>query len=230
MKDQTDNNNFDSNLDARLGKLEASTRAARWWRRTALGLIALAISFPLVANALNPVPNMFVSGEVVSASKMNDNFAHLQNAITAVETRLAALESQPVLPSCDDGKVAYRTSGSWTCENAEDIVDVDVLLRTKLLWGIVSHNPSVSSTHCAVEESSLAGVTCTFSNGTFTVNTPGWTTHYTNDVITANASWCQSCSNLGLRVDPLSSTQSIVLSLSAYNSGTARVNFILLKK
>ncbi len=216
----------DNELHTRLAKVESRDRSARWWRRIALTLIVLAVSLPLAADALSPVPNLFGSGETISASKMNDNFGHLQDAITADEGRVASLEARAELPACANGEVAYRTASAWTCESPDDIVDADALLRTKMVWGIVY----TTGTGCSVQETSLPGVTCSFSNGTFTINTPGWSTHYLNDIITANASWCQNCSNFGIRVDPLSGTESMLVSLTSYNSGTARVNFALIKK
>jgi len=226
MNDQLDNEVSNAELKKRLDKVEARTRSSRGWRRVALALIVLAVSLPLAADALAPVPNLFGNGQVISASEMNTNFGHLQDAITAVENRLATLEGQPTLPTCVDGEVAYKTGGAWTCDSPDDIVDADALLRTKMAWGIVY----TSGSSCSVQESSIAGLTCTFSNGTFTINTPGWATHYLNDIVTANASWCQNCGNFGIRVDPLSGTESMVISLTSYVSGTARVNFALIKK
>ena len=73
-------------------------------------------------------------------------------------------------------------------------------------------------------------MTCTFNAGTFTLTIPGWTTHYANDVVTANASWCQNCgTNFSVRVDPLTNNETLLLVLPGYVSGTARVNWMMVK-
>lgn len=76
---------FRGDFGARLAKLEAGRRDARWWRRAALLVLALGASVPFAAEALGPVPHMFSSGSVISASEINENFAYLQDAVTAVE-------------------------------------------------------------------------------------------------------------------------------------------------
>jgi len=44
------------------------------------------------------VPNTFVSGEVISAAEMNQNFAAVNTAVSALESQLAALQAaQPVV-------------------------------------------------------------------------------------------------------------------------------------
>jgi hypothetical protein len=48
-----------------------------------LGVYALAVS----------VPNIFASGDVISAAKMNANFAALKTATDALEAKVATLES-----------------------------------------------------------------------------------------------------------------------------------------
>jgi len=78
----------DGRISARLDELEARSRDARWWKRLSLALVVGAVSLPLVAGALGPVPHIFSSGEVISATEMNENFAHLQDGITAVEMAL----------------------------------------------------------------------------------------------------------------------------------------------
>ncbi len=64
---------------------------------TALGLWALAVV----------VPNTFQSGDVVSSSKVNENFRALADAVTALEAKLSQVsEAQKALPS-QNGTFAY---------------------------------------------------------------------------------------------------------------------------
>lgn len=54
-----------------------------------LGVVALA-TVPVGAGALGPVPNVFTAREPIFAAEMNENFAYLQDGVTAVEERQAA--------------------------------------------------------------------------------------------------------------------------------------------
>lgn len=85
MDNQDDMESLDTDLKARLHRLERSHRGGRWWRRATLALVMALVLAPLAADALGPVPHTFSSGGVISASEMNANFAYLQNAITDVE-------------------------------------------------------------------------------------------------------------------------------------------------
>jgi hypothetical protein len=61
-----------------------------------LGVYALAVS----------IPNVFSSGEVISAAKMNANFEALKTTVDALETKTAALQAAKSLPA-RDGYNAY---------------------------------------------------------------------------------------------------------------------------
>ncbi len=77
-------------LQRRLERLEARVAEGVFWRRAALATVALAVSLPFAVQALDPVPNAFTNGAVISASQMNANFTYLQDAITALEARVPA--------------------------------------------------------------------------------------------------------------------------------------------
>ncbi|WP_456476038.1 hypothetical protein [Oceanithermus sp.] len=64
---------------------------------TALGLWGLAVT----------IPNSFSSGEVVSATKMNENFQALKDAVDALEAKLAAVQAGQQAPPTQTGKLAY---------------------------------------------------------------------------------------------------------------------------
>lgn len=87
MSNHRDNQANDQDIHSRLVRLEAS-RGGKWWRRATITLIALAVSVPFAADALGPVPNTFSAGGVISASEMNENFAHLVAGITANENQV----------------------------------------------------------------------------------------------------------------------------------------------
>lgn len=55
-------------------------------------LLAALVAVPMVTNALPAVPYVFSAGEVVSATKMNDNFAHLVDGVSLVQTNHGALQ------------------------------------------------------------------------------------------------------------------------------------------
>ena len=53
----------------------------------ALGLLGV---YALAAN----IPNIFASGDVISAAKMNENFAAMRTAVDALEAKVATLETK----------------------------------------------------------------------------------------------------------------------------------------
>ncbi len=98
----------DDDLQKRLERLEARANSGRWWRRATLGFVIAAIGLPFAADALGPVPNSFSSGDVISASEMNENFSYLQNAITAVEGKVPSA-------ACSSGQISRFNGTSWVC-------------------------------------------------------------------------------------------------------------------
>jgi hypothetical protein len=86
-------------------------------KRINLGyLLSAVLALTLVWGAALTIPNTFVGGEVISATAMNDNFAAVAAAMSALEEQvaaqqaqleaLAALAASPTLPG-RDGYFAY---------------------------------------------------------------------------------------------------------------------------
>jgi hypothetical protein len=95
---------FDEEIRSRLARLEAGRRDGKWWRRATVLLLGVLASVPFAVDALDPMPHTFESGDLISASEMNENFDYLRNAITDVE---GGVPSGAVmffdLPSCPLG-------------------------------------------------------------------------------------------------------------------------------
>lgn len=75
--------------------LQGMARERRRLRRLArlalAGMLLGALCVPLGAFGLGPVPHIFSAGDPIAADEMNENFAHLQDAITALEGTVAGL-------------------------------------------------------------------------------------------------------------------------------------------
>ncbi len=145
---------------------------------------------------------------------------------------LAGAGSDLALKSCPDGQILYHASGVWQCALANDALDSSLMPKSKMIWGIVLHNSAVDATHCLVDESSVADTTCTWdgTTHTFTVSTPGRTTHYANDAVVASVGWCSNCgspANLSVRVDPQGGTDTIIFVVPGWVSGDVRINYIM---
>jgi hypothetical protein len=110
MPDATENESMNDDIEARLERLERRAGEGRWWRRATLALLMVGVSVPFAVDALGPVPNFFASGEVISASAMNENFAYLQTAITNVESRALA-------DTCAADEIFRFDGTSWVCSS-----------------------------------------------------------------------------------------------------------------
>jgi hypothetical protein len=64
-------------------------------KRTKLGyVLSGVVTLTLVWGAALTIPNTFVPGEVISATEMNDNFAAVATAVSALEAQVAAQQEQ----------------------------------------------------------------------------------------------------------------------------------------
>ena len=63
-------------------------RERRRWLAVLVGISTLGVFGPSVVRGLGPVPHTLSTGTVVSASQLNENFAYLQNGITANESQV----------------------------------------------------------------------------------------------------------------------------------------------
>jgi hypothetical protein len=108
MTEQDNQQRSARELEARVARLETRTRGARWWKRGAIALMAGVVFAPLATKALGPVPHTFSTGDTISASQMNENFAHLQDGITAVEGQVPPT-------TCASGQVPSWDGSAWTC-------------------------------------------------------------------------------------------------------------------
>jgi len=167
---------------------------------------------------VNAGPGLTASGCTAGICTMSVDFAAGGSATTVSRSDHAHAAE---LPTCAVGSVLYRTMAGWSCETVTGVLD------DKMAWGIVE---TTTGSNCIVQESSIPGVTCTFSGNAFTVNTPGWTTSYNDDVLTANLSWCTGCSNFGVRVDPGTATAAFTLQVVGYVSSRASVSWMLIRR
>jgi hypothetical protein len=82
-------------VQRRLAELEARERRRTVaFRRIAIAGLVVGIAAPLGAEALGPVPNIFSSGDPISAAEINEDFDALVDGITAVEARASVLEGR----------------------------------------------------------------------------------------------------------------------------------------
>ncbi len=113
-----------SEIETRVEKLERELEAER--ARTnrsrvvmVAGLLAAAIGVPFVARGWDPVPNVFNTGDVISADQVNANFDHLVNGIDTLE---AAVEEQR--RTYAEGRAAASIAADGTISSALNIGDV----------------------------------------------------------------------------------------------------------
>jgi hypothetical protein len=143
MSNLQDNQIVDQDIRTRLERLEARSHDARFWRGATLTLLALLLSAPFVVAALGPVPHLFSNGDVISASEMNENFAHLQDAISSVEAKVPS-------GSCASNQIARFDGASWTCsdEAAPSSGDANIVV-----------NGSAISLNSTIDVSTVAATT-----------------------------------------------------------------------
>lgn len=72
--------------------------------------IAGALLVPALAVATVEIPNVFEGGQTVSASKMNDNFTVMANAINALEAKVETLENAGLQMPIEIGKYSSTIS------------------------------------------------------------------------------------------------------------------------
>jgi hypothetical protein len=148
-----------------------------------LGVYALAVN----------IPNIFASGDVISAAKMNENFAAMKTAVDALEAKTATLQAGKSLPARDgynayalislptgtpDDNYAFNPAGTITVNNASPGVYIIVFNGTHPPIRNVQVSPFGSTTNtCRINswENSSVSVTCftlagAVANTQFTIN------------------------------------------------------------
>jgi hypothetical protein len=108
-------------------QVDVDLKVPRWVRNTALVLAPVAVVLATTAIVRAGVPNVFATGDTLSAQKMNDNF-------TALDGRVTILEAIPGIPpgtiSAFGGTVA--PAGWLICDGAA----VDRLVQKNLFMAI----------------------------------------------------------------------------------------------
>jgi hypothetical protein len=127
-----------ANLLLRVQRLEAAEasrkRRLRTLGRTA-GIAALAtiVALPGLATALDPVPNSFTEGDVVSAAQMNENFAHLVAGITSVEAAVSGPDVPCGMTEPIEDDIGGYAGGALLCADACGNPDAHICTTHELI-------------------------------------------------------------------------------------------------
>ena len=140
MNDQhTNTTALSTDLLPRLRRLEAAEagrkrRSRAIGRALAIGVIATAVALPGVATALGDAPNVFADGDLLSAAEMNENFAHVVAAVTALEDAPAPGPDVFCGVTADvDGDVGGYEGGAGMCADACGIADAHICTTHELV-------------------------------------------------------------------------------------------------